>query len=750
MKIYQIIYNSSASTINGRSGFGVRIASEGTPQEYIDIINNNSALRSYSSGKFNIPSNVILASPERIFEYPQGYYFRILKIKDKTVYLLGRVVSTCFDHSFYVTGKATRSGNYVAHIFLSEDFPGKEIFNLLEESAGINDIHFIPKDWTPIQTNQELVELMVGKSQQILPIYNGEFLHPTLTWDAKSLDLLFSYRLALKEHKPIVVSLESAISATTVSKFMNLLPESLIKESTFVINHQAEGHAKDVRITFVNEYYQYTIYPNLCSYINLLDNSRQIDNLEILWRPVLEKALQGKDIVQTNRLINWIFSHIAEDNIDSSALLNKALFNYSLNPSIFTLRTIDEDGNVLQAIAKYVKHGDLNTNRLNELIVESVKIASSLNDFAKIINYCEQMCGVDLDISSAKSYLQTQFTNYLIQDCNLIYEAFVSLKETILSNYSIVRNYPKFEVVLSEVLSRQTDVIEVSRFAKFLERNAHVRVLTYVNLLNQSPELLPKYLILLDSDKEEADKMDYIRLFKSHLYNPTFGYLFYRQILNESRVNASIELTKKIFDLSEINEGFTKYILKDNQIFNTIYASVIRKFKQEDCGKVLKAIETNIFSLLLVGNRFRVQWQLLYDVLNLKLENKKNILSFYELAKEIGYLEALKKVAPLCFEVLDEDQIEEFLNLVKQHSLMTDSEIVDFALSKKSKHHLTYILKVADMYDYDYDTVFDLVSKCERDKKEQKKIMKAKFPTLYSKHRRKVFISKIKSLFMKK
>ena len=39
MKIYQIIYTSTAVTITGSSGFGVRTVSEGTPKEYIDLVN---------------------------------------------------------------------------------------------------------------------------------------------------------------------------------------------------------------------------------------------------------------------------------------------------------------------------------------------------------------------------------------------------------------------------------------------------------------------------------------------------------------------------------------------------------------------------------------------------------------------------------------------------------------------------------------------------------------------------------------
>ena len=70
MKIYQIIYNSSASGLSGRPGFGVRNVSEGTPQEYIKTVTETSFLYKYFSGKFDLRGNaaMLAASPEKIYE----------------------------------------------------------------------------------------------------------------------------------------------------------------------------------------------------------------------------------------------------------------------------------------------------------------------------------------------------------------------------------------------------------------------------------------------------------------------------------------------------------------------------------------------------------------------------------------------------------------------------------------------------------------------------------------------------------
>ena len=749
MTIHQIIYNSSAASLNGSSGFGIRTVSDGTPQEYIDIVNDNSSLRSYNSGKFNIASNIILNSPERIFEYPRGYYYKILQINDKQIYAIGRIVSTCFDHSFYVTGKATRSGNYVAHIFMSEEFPGKKAFNLLYETAQEEQLFFIPKNWTPIQSNTELLFLMTGKPQ-LLPPINTNFPEVALKYSEKSLDLLFSYRAILKEQKPIIVSLYNEITAPTVATFMNLLPESLAKETTFVINHQTEGHSKDVKISFINEYYQHAIYTNLCSHINLMSNNRQIDKLEKIWRPILEHALNNKEYSRTNLLINWIFSRLAYDNTDSPATLNEALFNYCQNPSKFTLRTIDEVDNILQVISKYVKQGDITPNHLNSLIIQMIKEASELNDFVKAINYCERMFKVGLDISYAKSYIQNRFTDFIITDPCLLYNAFLLLKDVTLRKYSITEKYPKFNNIIPEILLKQSDISQIILFAKYLENDAYVRVENYIYLLNNSPELIYQYGSLLNSDKEEAEKIDYIRTFKDHLYNPAFALLFYQQIKIEARINPSIELANKIYDLTKVNPEFSKLILKDDQIFYAIYNSVKRQLHKENYSKISKAIENNILTLLLPESRVSKQWQLLHDVLNLKLVDKKKILPFYNLAKEIEHLEALKMVAPLCFMVLEREHINDFLTLIKQYNLMTDSEIVNYVFSYENIDYQTYIIPVAKLYAYDYEKIYKIISLWEKDDKIKKRIIKDHFPKLYNQHQKDSLFNGIKALFAKK
>ncbi len=749
MKIHQLIYNSSASTLTGGSGFGVRAVSEGIPQEYINLVNDKS-LNSYSSGKFNLFANLILASPEKIYEYPKGYYYKIVQVKDKPVYLIARVVYTCFDHSYYVTGKSTRPGNYIVHLFLSDEYPGKKVFNLLAESSEESGLSFIPHNWTPVQDNNELVSLMVGKQETNLPDVTGNFPDAEIEWDSQTLDLLFSYRVAKKEQKPIVVSMNHTITPSTVSKFMRLLPESLAKDTTFVINHQSEGPSKDVTISFVNEYYQYTIYPNLCSHINLIDNSRKADIVESIWRPVLEESLKANDIARTELLINWIFSSHSNDNAGLSAELNVTLFNYCNHQSLFSTETIDKVQNILEHISKYIKDGHTSADHLNSLITEISSNAADLETFAKAISYCEKVHKASIDTTPSREYIKNAFTEYLVKDCCLLYDAFALLKDPLLRKYTIQERYPKFNVVVPDLLLKKEDMQQIVQLAKYLEVNAGERVTYYLDLLDKNPGMLSKYTILLDSDKFEADKADYIGKFKSHHNNPEFGHLFYQQIKRESSTVPFVELSRKIFNLSEVNTGFTKYILTDDQLFITIFNKLKRVLKEEDYIKTRKAIADYILSLLLIESVARKSWQLMYDVLNLNLPDRRKAVSYYNLAKEIKHIDAMKMVAPLCFGSIESDNINDFLSLIKQNNLMELSKVIECVMLDNCKNKLEYVLQIANIYVFDYDKIYELVSKCVNDEKEAKEIIKTNFKQLYSQHKKDVFIGKIKSLFSKK
>ena len=57
---------------------------EGTPKEIISLVEKTSSLRDYNSVKFSLGNyaEVMSSTPERVFEYPRTYYYRVLTTAD--------------------------------------------------------------------------------------------------------------------------------------------------------------------------------------------------------------------------------------------------------------------------------------------------------------------------------------------------------------------------------------------------------------------------------------------------------------------------------------------------------------------------------------------------------------------------------------------------------------------------------------------------------------------------------------------
>ncbi len=729
MNIYQIVYNSSAVTLKGSSGLGVRTASEGTPQAYIDLVDKTGTLRSYNSGKLTIPSNVIFESPEKIHELPIGYYYRTMQVNEKTIYLLGRVVSVCFDFQYYITSKATRSGNFVAHVLVSEEYPGKEAFNLLFEKAQAGKLHFIPRDYTPVVSNAELQTLMVDKAQP-LPATTAAFPEIPTQWSEKALNLFFAYRAALQDVKPIAVSLPHAISATTIAEFMGLLPEKIAQETTFVTNHQTEGYAKDVKITFTNEYYQYTISSNLCTCIDLINENRYVDNIEKTWRPILQKALQENDLSKVRLIIDWIFSPIAADNMGASAELNEALFNYSQLPELFTLQTVDEVDNILESLSKYASQGTLSVQRLNDLIIQNAEAATDLQGYAQAIDYCEKASMAGLDVSAATKHIQQKFTKYVVDGIRL-YDALALLHEATLRKYTLTEKYRKLSDILPDVLAAHQggDEGQIKTFAYYLESDAAKRVGIYKQLLLKKPEAvyIKQYIKLLNADKAEADKIDYIAEFKDFHSNGVFAQLFYEQVQREVGIGSK-KISKTIFDLAETNNLFKALVSDDTVIFHTLYNTAQQQLNPETYESTSKTIKTYVLPLLAPESPMYKQWQLLDDVINVNVPATRNEReAFYALAKQAKHMKALKAIAPLCLEYMKGTALEEFLCVVRERMLMTDKEIIDLIFTNETirRSAEAYIICLAQVYEFEYEQIYDLLYRCykgdEKDVKQDKK-----------------------------
>lgn len=760
MNIYQIIYNSSASSIDGASGFGVRCVSEGTPAEYVKMVKDTSSLRSYGSGKFSLAPAAIIEDPKKIYEYPKSFYYKSLKVNEKRVFLVARVVSTCFDHSFYASGKATRPGNYLAHILVAEEFPGKSIFSIISDEC--SEAGFLPKDWSPSVSNNEMVALSVGKAQP-LPVIVWEGGQSSVKCSKSALDLLFSYRLALKENKPIMVSMQSAATPETLVRFMQMLPDERAEECTFVTNHQIESYAKDAKVTFVNEYYSYPISTTICTHINLLREDRQADRIESVWRPILEDALSKSQFERASRLVRWIFSPMAEDNCELRKEANAALFDYYQYPETFTLETVDTTDGILPLLSKYISSGAVPKERLCSLVMERARKAADLQGFIETVGYCEKLGGANIDASEAIKLIRELFTPYLKADARNLYSAYTSLGGTILCKYSIVEAYPNLLSILPQLMPTTTD--QLISFAKLVEKSPRARVEAYLSLLDKAPQYIKEYSALLEADAAEAAELDYIRAFSRHTGESSFAPLFFRQIKREAGSSNAAAQIKSIAQIVELNSEFTKMILSDESIYQTLLRTVKLQISETNYDQSRRLITEYVFRVIDPESTVGRHWSLLLAVLDSNCPEGKT-LEFYKLSKEIMHIASLKAVASQCVGLIPDCEFEAFAQFVKDNNLLDDSVILDSLFASESVDKRGRVLIVSKVYEYAYEKIYGLLKRVkeadsedmpEMDPKKAKALeseinadIKQNFPKLYSEHKKEEFAASFKSIFQRK
>jgi len=260
MQFFQVFFNANECDRTGKPGFGIRTATVGTPESWLQVLDRDQQLRNYLSGTFEISARDILAAPDKIMAYPRTYYFKKLRSDDgQDFYALGRIVYACFDFPFYRSGTLTRPGNLINHILLFDSAPSREVFDLFFEQPQAQSFRFLPVDYTPRTDNAEMTALMLGKSEPlpIEPLHvaaaDVHIVPESYNLYSQLIDLLA--KPVTETPKPIVIKVPAAQAGVILAGLMRLLPDEQLPQMTFFANHQENGALKGVKLTVINEYF---------------------------------------------------------------------------------------------------------------------------------------------------------------------------------------------------------------------------------------------------------------------------------------------------------------------------------------------------------------------------------------------------------------------------------------------------------------------------------------------------------------
>lgn len=416
MKYYHIIYNSSEKTQSGSVGLGVRTFTEGMPQEYIQLLQNN-GIFSYNSGKLEQPNpKVLLENPNLMDNYPITY--RFVKLADpitgKELYVIARTISVGFDYPYYIKYTAARVDNFVVDAYLFDAFPGMEALQIFYEDAKAGNVAFTPKTPVPSQSNEEMKQLSLGE----MPLLKQEEKSfacnelPTINADITS-KMLFAFLESLISKKPLIIKSDANDAARLMVDLMRVVPASLVEKMTFCTNYQLEGAQEAYNIFFVNEHYKFD-YSYARQFVELdLSSDNVFETIEAKLYGGVIKSNIPNNLQEVHKYINWILSPVYLENRNVDPTIKSVLFSYLMEPNNFAFANMFPQNNDLWNILKNCFAGNKALqNRLNSCVdgvlkeyIQGNANADSIMKINALSDYGFDLSGV---IAPSKSAISKQ------------------------------------------------------------------------------------------------------------------------------------------------------------------------------------------------------------------------------------------------------------------------------------------------------------------------------------------------------
>lgn len=397
MNYRHVIYNSSEKSQTGSVGFGVRCSTEGTNPEELASLESN-GLFEFSYVGPNLSIGVLTQNPEAVLELVPTYFFRTISMPGgKPVYALGRKIGVGFDYTYYLNGKAGRLGNYVVDCYVFDEAPTAREFEILLEDAMAGSNHFIPVSPIPNPGNEEMKRISLGH-HPTLPVECKPFdasSRPRIT--PQAIDLLFAYITASKEGKPVLVKSDVKTPPQLMAQLAMLVPQSLIPSLTFTTNHDAEGKKPGINIVFVNQYYDYEIFPKQWVMLDLNTGAPKFHSEEMdMFRGQVENYVAAGDLGSVHKLVAWCSSPLYEKSKSMSPATRTQLYSYFHDYSHFDIDRMAGDNDLKNTLSVCFTANPADQNRLQASLQQRFDETQNLNEMFRWMDLVTSMRPVNL------------------------------------------------------------------------------------------------------------------------------------------------------------------------------------------------------------------------------------------------------------------------------------------------------------------------------------------------------------------
>lgn len=762
MHFYQVFFNANECGITGKPGFGIRTATAGTPESWLQVLDRDEQLRNYLSGTFEINARDILAEPEKVLEYPRTYYFKKLRTDDgQEFYALGRIVYACFDFPFYRSGTLTRPGNLIDHILLFDSAPSREVFDLFFEKPAAQSFRFLPVDYTPRTDNAEMVALMLGKAEPLpvepLNVATAEAVIPQESYKLyfQLIDLLS--KPEPETDKPIVVKIPAALSGVVLAGLMRLLPDKLLSQMTFFANHQENGALKGVKLTVINEHYPFQVYTATCQFIDLTQEVNATP-LEKVYSERLQAAAEAQDATMLGLLRHWIPSSFATQYLNLPVEQSTAMFQYIEQPESFQLDLLESVPSVKDPLAQYIGKDAAKGTRLSELLCERIKKAETEEDWKAAITLCESISTRGVSIQAVTELSKQLLTPFLAASAPCLLALHSHFGSAVLDKYCDKSHLPGLADSWAKIEDIDAPFDAKRSLMSYLEPSAQERVNVFAQAIKKETGSYKALAPFIEAEKDAADAYDWFGTLKDILESPDLTELLFRQAVLLSHGYPKVEDRLQYWEKRAQQDPYFKELLQKNADTEGYYsrsldALISRKGELTE-EQLLKSVDA-VLAVFPPETQTGRTWNIYRHVVTAEVMPEA-INTYYKLAKKADERKALKNALPACIAAFRSvEDIEDLMTTALERELTTReafaSEVgavqgVDIETQK------AYWKILASQEPFDtssYVSMKELATALGVEPETIDKVIEVIFPKAWSDHKRKVRIEKFRGFFRK-
>lgn len=372
----------------GGTGFGLRTATEGTPDSLLKAID---ALNFFPADDWETYQNTptpeqIMQNPECMDNIPMDYAVTAISDDQGNRYhLIARRAYVGFDYSFYKTGSATRPGNFVIDYYIFDQAPDSSAYQILYEKALPESNHFIPASVRPTADNEEMRTISIGK-QPLLPVEDKPFTADVQNaLDKDVVKLFFHFLAASQAGKKLYVKADRQRALKVTADFYRMLDIKSATEIHTRVNHRAEGPNENFDIYFILDSYPHQVYPGgFYSYIEL-DSATMPDTDEAkTFSHELEEFVSAsfsENKSDIDDILRWLLMPEYSSVKKLSKTTNDAFFLYCIQPGNFSYSNFrDSQGRLneefLNVLMPYTKKEKTNARLFDSLVTETINDAT--------------------------------------------------------------------------------------------------------------------------------------------------------------------------------------------------------------------------------------------------------------------------------------------------------------------------------------------------------------------------------------